>query len=112
MTFGIEDRMTIRTIFPGALRRILQDAMRRFPLAGLLIVAATAGCDSLRNSESGAVTQAGATAQPTANRPTKFLHRFGPFAVSSDFEIDPADPLFRELEALPDQVRKELKLPT
>jgi hypothetical protein len=84
--------------------------MRRlFPALVLLLVGAS-GCESLR-TKTDDVAQAGASSPATPKRPGNHLKRFGPFAVSTDFEINPDDPLFRELEALPDQVRKELKLP-
>ncbi|HEY2786299.1 MAG TPA: hypothetical protein VGJ05_15135 [Fimbriiglobus sp.] len=79
----------------------------------LVSLAAGVGCESLRTPEpANEITQAEATAVVGTNRPAKFFRRFGPFAVSTDFEIDPADPLFHELETLPDQIRKELKIPT
>src|SRR5262245_22735671 len=84
--------------------------MRRpFPALVVLLTGAI-GCESLR-TPAGDVTPVGATAQATPKRPGTHLKQFGPFAVVTVVDIDPADPLFRELEALPDQVRKELKLP-
>lgn len=78
----------------------------------VLLLLALSGCESLRTTEpAGDVLPAGATIAANPKRPGKNTQRFGPFIVVSDFEIDPADPLFRELESLPDQIRKELKLP-
>lgn len=54
-----------------------------------------------------------ATAAPPAlpQRPTKHHLRLSQFVFYSDFPLEAADPLFRELEDLPDQLRRELRLP-
>jgi hypothetical protein len=48
---------------------------------------------------------------PTAPPPGKHATRRGYYVFYHDFEIDKTDPLFAELEALPDQVFGELRLP-
>ena len=49
---------------------------------------------------------------PGGNRCTgKFATRHGCYVFYHDFELDRADPLFAELEALPEQVFEELRMP-
>ncbi|MCS6863818.1 MAG: hypothetical protein RMJ56_03800 [Gemmataceae bacterium] len=43
--------------------------------------------------------------------PGKFATRRGYYVVYHDFELDPHEPLFAELDALPEQVGRELNLP-
>jgi hypothetical protein len=43
--------------------------------------------------------------------PGKSATRRGNYVFYHDFELDPADPLFTELEALPEQIARELRLP-
>lgn len=52
-----------------------------------------------------------ARAAPPSTLPGKFATRRGYYVFYSDFEPDKNDPLFAELENLPDQVFGELKLP-
>ncbi len=50
---------------------------------------------------------------PTApKKPGKYFHRVSQYVFYSDFPLEPTDPLFAELEGLPDQIQAELKLPT
>ncbi len=51
------------------------------------------------------------TVNATATPPGKHATRRGPYVFYHDFELDAADPLFTELEALPDEVYEELRLP-
>jgi hypothetical protein len=44
-------------------------------------------------------------------RPSKHWLRVSQYAICTDFEIDPTDPLFRDVESLPGQVQDELELP-
>lgn len=44
-------------------------------------------------------------------RPTKHHLRVSQFVFYSNFPLEASDPLFRELEDLPDQLRRELRLP-
>jgi len=44
-------------------------------------------------------------------KPGKHVLRVSQFVFYSDVPLDAADPLFRELEDLPDQVQRELRLP-
>jgi len=48
---------------------------------------------------------------PPATPPGKESTRRGPYVFYHDFSVDRADPLFAELEALPDEVCGELGLP-
>jgi hypothetical protein len=74
-----------------------------------------AGCELLRSEERvEAVARAAEPAPPaptTAAQPGKFAFRSGCCIFQSDFELDPADPLFAELETLPEQIATELRLP-
>jgi hypothetical protein len=47
-----------------------------------------------------------------ASKPGRYTTRVGLYAFHTDFPIDTTDPLFRELEDLPDQIESELRLPT
>ena len=90
--------------------------------AGLLTFA---GCESIHGTSATETTAAPRTdviprgAEPyaaanpaiTAAPPGKHATRRGPYVFYHDFELDAADPLFAELEALPDQVYGELSLP-
>src|SRR5204863_2674076 len=60
-----------------------------------------------RGAEPSPSPAAAATAAP----PGKHATRRGPYVFYHDFELDAVDPLFAELEALPDQVFGELRLP-
>ena len=48
----------------------------------------------------------------TPKKPGKYFHRVSQYVFYSDFPLEPTDPLFAELEGLPDQIQTELKLPT
>jgi hypothetical protein len=48
---------------------------------------------------------------PPSTPPGKFHTRFGSYVFYHDFDLDKDDPLFSDLESLPDQVFGELKLP-
>jgi len=45
-------------------------------------------------------------------KPGKYYHRVSQYVFYSDFPLEPTDPLFAELESLPDQIQTDLKLPT
>jgi hypothetical protein len=91
--------------------------------AALLLAALPAGCEVLRPERppepAARSTQSSdpappATIAPTATLPGKHATRRGSCVFYYDFEWDngdKADPLFAELESLPDQVFGELKLP-
>lgn len=82
-------------------------------LAALL--SALAGCEVLRGdlpTPSPRADVAPTTSTPVASTPPGKKHtRGGYYVLYHDFEIDKSDPLFTELDALPDQVFAELKLP-
>ncbi len=91
-------------------------------LAGLsaaALLAAAAGCESLRSSTPVAAEPPGdATAARAASpsaapppAPGRNATRRGPYVFYHDFDADRDDPLFAELEALPEQVYGELRLP-
>lgn len=47
-----------------------------------------------------------------ATRPAAHATRVGPYVFHTDFKLDTREPLFRELETLPDQIEAELRVPT
>ena len=47
----------------------------------------------------------------TPKRPSKNWLRVSQYAICADFDLNPNDPLFRELEELPSQIQNELKIP-
>lgn len=57
------------------------------------------------------VEPAAAVGQPSPTAPGKHATRRGCYVFYHDFELEKSDPLFAELEALPDQVFGELRLP-
>ncbi|AWM39638.1 hypothetical protein GobsT_20140 [Gemmata obscuriglobus] len=82
------------------------------------LIGALAGCETMRTDPSANSTRnaevapvpPAPTPAPTAP-PGKKHTRAGYYVLYHDFEIDKTDPLFAELDALPDQVFGELKLP-
>jgi len=99
-------------------------APRLVALAGLVagLLALPIGCETVRPADA---VQPAAPAEPPARgadpatppaastpaAPGKHATRRGHYVFYHDFPLDPADPLFAELEALPDQVFGELRLP-
>ncbi|MFO0936272.1 MAG: DUF1570 domain-containing protein [Gemmataceae bacterium] len=74
------------------------------------------GCSSLQSaavdSNDADTVAAGAAPSGTGpKRPSKNWLRVSQYAICSDFQLNPADPLFHELEELPGQIQSELKLP-
>ncbi len=55
---------------------------------------------------------AGTVLAPLPKKPGKYFHRVSQYVFYSDFPLEPTDPLFAELEELPEQIQTELKLPT
>ena len=47
---------------------------------------------------------------PPAKRPAAYTSRLGPYAFHTEFPLDVAEPLYRELEDLPEQIERELQL--
>jgi hypothetical protein len=85
----------------------------------LALLALPTGCESLRpdhhpepTARSAPVTDSAAPAPvPPATLPGKHATRRGYYVFYHDFEWDQSDPLFADLETLPDQVFGELRLP-
>ncbi len=83
-----------------------------------LLVVLPLGCETLRPDPPPAVPAARST-QPSEATPTpttvtlpgKHATRRGAYVFYHDFELDRDESLFAELEALPDQVNGELRLP-
>jgi hypothetical protein len=95
-------------------------------LAGLIagLLAVPVGCETVRPDSShdptphtttanGSARGTEPSAPPAATNtpPGKHASRRGYYVLYHDFELDSADPLFAELEALPDRVFGELRLP-
>jgi hypothetical protein len=96
---------------------------RRFVSAFVLsgAVAVPTGCGVLSHRWSPAPQPNNSTvergqAQPalvaSSKRPSAHSTRVGQYVFHTDFPLDTTDPLFAELEALPEQIERELKLPT
>jgi hypothetical protein len=87
----------------------------RFIYASLLLIALS----SCQAFQTGTVSSADSDTVPAfapsvhaAKRPSKNWLRVSQYAICADFELNPNDPLFRELEVLPLQIQSELKLPS
>ena len=77
---------------------------------------AVVGCSSIRSGTSNISVPGGERAQIATAVPKKpgGLHaplRVSKFAFYADIPLDADDPVFRELEELPDQIQRELRLP-
>lgn len=49
--------------------------------------------------------------EPLPKRPSQHHYRFSQFVFYSDFPLETNDPIFRELEDLPEQIQRELRVP-
>lgn len=87
------------------------------PLFAAILLAILAGCETFRAAPADpvdftirpdAVPRNSEASLPPGKKPP---HRCGNYVFYHDFELDRNDPLFAELEALPDQVFGELALP-
>ena len=80
-------------------------------LVGLIL--ALAGCESLRDIAPGLPTDsvAAGPAAPTVRKPGKHWLRLSQYVFYSDSPLAEDDPLFRDLEGLPEQIQRELRLP-
>jgi hypothetical protein len=102
--------------FPPLRTRVGPRAVAAVALAaGLLVL--PAGCETLDPGRPAPpvpppdpTARASPPAAPAAP-PGKHATRRGAYVFYTDFELDPDDPLFAELEALPDRVFGELRLP-
>lgn len=84
--------------------------------AGLGILAVAAGCESMRAvgpplAPTSTDTSAKTASAGTAKKPGKYWLRASQYVFYSDIPLEANDPLFRELDGLPEQVQQELKLP-
>ena len=90
---------------------------RRLLLAGVGALAAAAGCESFRTVTPAAGPPVAETSEKpavpggTAKKPGKYWLRASQYVFYSDVPLEANDPLFRELDGLPEQVQGELKLP-
>src|SRR5262245_5573124 len=94
----------------------------RVPFALAALAAALAGCEMLRHdshtqhtTDTQRSTESTSATTPTpiasTTPPGKTATRRSYYVLYHDFEIDRSDPLFAELDTLPEQVFGELKLP-
>lgn len=86
----------------------------RWAVGGL--VALAVGCESIKHTTDPLQVPGGERAQFAAAVPKKpgGVHpplRVSKFVFYADVPLQPNDPIFRELEDLPDQVQRELRLP-
>ncbi len=84
-------------------------------IAGFGWIAVT-GCSSIRSGTSNTTVPGGERAQIATTVPKKpgGLHaplRVSKFAFYANIPLDADDPVFRDLEELPDQIQRELRLP-
>lgn len=111
--------MTERHLFPAlaAVRRGLPVAVALLVLCGCGVLGTRSRPDPVPDPvERGQKTPpsdatATASAPSLPQRPTRHHLRVSQFVFYSDFPLEAADPLFRELEDLPDHLRRELRLP-
>ena len=105
-----------RMAFPTHRTRAGYRAVAAFGLLAGLFALPT-GCESLRpERQPEPVARSAEPAPPPpapapVTQPGKYATRSGCCVFYTDFELDRHDPLFAELEALPDQISAELKLP-
>jgi hypothetical protein len=95
------------------MRQARQNAAR--PVVALAVAAwfmLLPGCSMFRPDSAGVETPEKAPREPLVAVPGKKSHRISQFVFLADFDLKTDQPLFRELNALPDQVYKELQLPS
>jgi hypothetical protein len=91
-------------------------------LGTLVVLGLTLGCNStspkqpesraMEASPLGEVARAVAPKSTSTKRPSAYTARLGPYAFHTDFPLDVSDPLYRELEDLPEQIENELQITT
>ena len=102
--------------FPTHRTRAAKQAGVAFAVLSCLIALPT-GCDSLRPERENALVARSTDPAPQSPHttaiaePGKFQTRSGCCVFYTDFEIDKKEPLFAELETLPEQISADLKLP-
>jgi hypothetical protein len=88
---------------------------RLTPAALVALLGAAAGCESVRPDPPAPIQARAVEAAPPpvvpVSSPGKHATRRDYYVLYHDFELDKNDPLFAELDALPEQVFGELKLP-
>ncbi len=92
--------------------------IRSLALATLLAILPV-GCNFLGGKSGTTTHTTGETSEraqapapaPLATKPSKYQQRLSQYVFYSDFPLETSDPLFRELEELPDQIQRELHLP-
>lgn len=88
---------------------------RRSFAAVVAAVAAVVGCESLHTATDPAPNPAASTsargAAPGPKKPGKHWLRKSQYVFYSDAPLEESDPLFTELDGLPDQIQTELGLP-
>ncbi len=91
----------------------LRSRSRRIIAAGAALLGAFAGCETMRNDNppSARAVEAAGPALVPVTAPGKYHTRRDYYVLYHDFELDKSDPLFAELDALPELVFGELKLP-
>ena len=99
--------------------RRLRTSAQLGTLAGLALAL---GCSSISPKRSerpstdttplGEMARAMAPKPVSTKRPAAYTARVGPYAFHTDFPLDVSDPLYRELEDLPEQIEHELQLTT
>ena len=97
--------------------RRLRTSAQLGTLAGLALAL---GCSSISPKRSerpstdttplGEMARAMAPKPASTKRPAAYTARVGPYAFHTDFPLDVSDPLYRELEDLPEQIEHELQL--
>jgi hypothetical protein len=100
-------------------RKLLPRLTLSLPAFGLSAVLFAAGCsllgsksDTTTHSTGEPVERAQAPALPTVpKKPSKFHTRLSQYVFYTDFPLETSDPIFRDLEDLPEQLQTELKLP-
>jgi hypothetical protein len=105
------------TAEPELMSARLSRALRLAVAAGLA-APAVVGCSSLDwrakppQPRAEAADPRGQAAATSAKPPATHATRVGRYVFHTDFPLDTRDPLFRELEELPEQIETALQLPT
>src|SRR5689334_2567826 len=87
---------------------------RRLAPWAALVAALMAGCEAIRNGPPAAVTHGERAQVAAAPKKPGGVHpplRVSRFVFYADVPLEPNDPVFKELEELPDQLARELRLP-
>ena len=92
--------------------KIERNGRRTAMLAAALWLAVGSGCNLLRLANSSVDNADKTPKEPLVVAPSKHPFRVSQFAFLSDIELKTDQPLFGELRDLPDQVYKELQLPS